>query len=294
MTPGATWRAVAFVFGAMLSFSAMAVMGREVGQDLQTFEIMTYRSLFGLFFVVTIAASFGTLREISTRRLGLHLVRNVFHFSGQNLWFYAVLYIPLSQLFAFEFATPLWIAILAPIFLGEHLSRLRMIGIGIGFLGILIVARPDLSTINWATLAALTCAIGFAGTSITTKALTQTESLTCILFWLVVMQAVFGLAASYWDGVITWPKPWHWPYLLGIGICGLTAHFCLTMALRLADASFVAPLEFLRLPLIAVIGFYLYGEPLLWTVLVGSLLVLGGNYLNIRDQRVQNPAPSSV
>ena len=278
-------KATLFVMGAMLSFTVMAVMGREVGQDLQTFEIMTYRSVIGIILVVSIAFYAGTLHEVRTQRFGLHFLRNIFHFTGQNLWFYAVLFIPLSQLFAFEFATPLWIAIFAPIFLGERVTGLRIGAILIGFLGILIVARPDMSVLNLATFAALFCAVGFAGTSITTKLLTRTESLTCILFWLVVIQLGFGLTASMWDGVITWPDLWHWPYLIVIGFCGLAAHFCLTNALALADASFVAPLEFLRLPLVALVGFYLYDEPLLWSVAIGSLLVLGGNYLNILAQK---------
>lgn len=285
-----SFKAALFVIGAMLSFTTMAIMGREVGQDLQTFEIMTYRSVIGIILVVCIAAYFGTLNQITTERFGLHALRNIFHFTGQNLWFYAVLYIPLSQLFAFEFATPLWIAILAPIFLGERVTQLRVIGILLGFLGILIVARPDMSTINLATLAAFGCAIFFAGTSITTKLLTRQDSLTCILFWLVVIQLVFGLAASMWDGEITLPEWHHWPYLIVIGICGLAAHFCLTNALALADATFVAPLEFLRLPLVAVVGFYLYDEALLWTVFAGSLLVFGGNYLNIIAQKRQAAA----
>ncbi|MEM9716984.1 MAG: DMT family transporter, partial [Pseudomonadota bacterium] len=255
-------KAALFVVGAMLSFTTMAVMGREVGQDLQTFEIMMYRSFVGIIIVLGVATAFGTVGEIKTQRFGLHVLRNVFHFTGQNLWFYAVLFIPLSQLFAFEFATPLWIAILAPILLGERVTRLRVFGILLGFIGILIVARPDMTTINLATAAAFFCALGFAGTSICTKLLTRTESLTCILFWLVTIQAMFGIGASLWDGQITLPDAWHWPYLIVIGLCGLAAHFCLTNALALADASFVAPLEFLRLPLVAVIGYYLYAEPL--------------------------------
>lgn len=277
--------ATLFVFGAMISFTIMAVMGREVGQDLQTFEIMTYRSLIGIIIVVTIASASGTLREVRTQRFGLHFLRNIFHFTGQNLWFYAVLFIPLSQLFAFEFATPLWVALMAPFFLGERMTPFKIAAILIGFIGILIVARPDMSTINLATLAAFCCAIGFAGTSVTTKLLTRTESLTTILFWLVVIQFAFGLITSLWDGQITWPDLDHWPYLIVIGICGLTAHYCLTNALALADATFIAPLEFLRLPLVAVVGFYLYEEPLLWSVAIGSLLVLAGNLLNLRAQK---------
>ena len=92
-----------WMIGTMFFLSMMAISGRELGGDLDTFEIMTYRSLIGimivLFFIIYNKSHF----EINIKRLKLHFIRNIFHFTGQNLWFFAVIYIPLSQLFAFEF-----------------------------------------------------------------------------------------------------------------------------------------------------------------------------------------------
>ena len=275
------WKAALFMVGAMFSFTFMAVTARELGQALYTYEIMMYRSFIGIIIMGVVVAVFRAQGDIRMTHFNLHIMRNIFHFGGQNLWFYAVLFIPLSQLFAFEFATPLWIALLAPLFLGERLSFLKAISLLIGFIGILIVARPDVSEISLATFAAFTCAIGFAATSICTKSLTKDESLIAILFWLVVLQAFLGLLTCLWFNELRLPLLSEWPYLIIIGCCGLLAHFCLTSALQLADATFIAPLEFLRLPLIAIVGFYLYQEPLLWTVFAGSFLIFGANYLNI-------------
>ena len=127
------------MMGAMVSFSVMAVAGRELAPGLNTFQIMFFRSLIGLFIVLAVAAFVGTMNQIKTNRLGLHLLRNVAHFSGQNLWFLAVAYIPFSQLFALEFSTPIWVAMLAPIFLGETLTRRRLLTVALGFVGVLIV-----------------------------------------------------------------------------------------------------------------------------------------------------------
>ncbi|MEZ5450977.1 MAG: EamA family transporter, partial [Thiolinea sp.] len=107
-------RAALWMSGAVLSFSAMAIAGREMAHDLDTFEIMLYRSLIGIVIVVTIATLAGTLGQIRRRRFGLHLIRNLSHFAGQNLWFYAVTLLPFAQVFALEFSTPLWVALLAP------------------------------------------------------------------------------------------------------------------------------------------------------------------------------------
>ena len=108
--------------GAMLSFTLMAISGRSLADRLDTFEIMTYRSLIGIVVVLAVAFYAGTWQQISTKSMRLHLIRNVFHFAGQNLWFFAVIYVPLSQLFVFEFSTPLWVAIFAPLILSERLN----------------------------------------------------------------------------------------------------------------------------------------------------------------------------
>lgn len=281
-------KAAVFMLGAMVSFTAMAVAGRELAGTLDTFEIMMYRSFIGLIIVLIVANATGTRSEISTNRLGLHTIRNIFHFTGQNLWFYALIYIPLSQLFAFEFTNPLWIAILAPFLLGETMTRTRIIAFLLGFIGVLIVARPESAPITFATFAAATCALMFALTTICTKHLGKTEPTMSILFWLTVLQGIFGIICAGYDGDIAVPPTdkLHWVAIVGFG--GLLAHYSIATALKLAPASVVAPLEFLRLPLIAVVGFILYDEPLLATVFIGAIIVFGANFLNIREETRAN------
>ncbi|MFK7870399.1 MAG: DMT family transporter [Roseobacter sp.] len=276
-----TLRAAFWMIGAICSFSSMAVAGRELSGALDTFEIMMYRSLFGVFIVVGVAVATGTLRDINTRNLGTHTVRNLAHFTGQNLWFYAVTVIPLAQVFALEFTTPLWVIILSPLLLGERLTATRAIAAIMGFGGILIVARPDVGTINVGMVAAASSAIFFALTMMFTKRLTRTQSITCILFYLTVMQLVFGLIAAGYDGDIALPDAESLPFVLLIGAAGLLAHFCITNALAIAPATIVVPLDFIRLPAIAVIGMLLYGEALDIWVFVGALIIFAGNYFNI-------------
>ncbi|MEM9602247.1 MAG: DMT family transporter [Pseudomonadota bacterium] len=285
LTPSDPMRAAFWMVGAMLSFSLMAVAGRELAGQHDTFEIMLYRSLIGLVVVVVIARASGTLDQVRTQRFGLHVARNAFHFAGQNLWFFAVGFIPLSQLFAFEFSTPLWGALFAPLVIGERWTRTRLLACGLGFVGILIVARPDSVSLSWPTLAAATCALGFAGAFLLTKRLSRTESITCILFWLTVIQAVFGVVFVFWDGTITWPSAATAPWVVAVGLCGLLAHFSITKALKLAPATMVMPLDFMRLPLIATVGFLLYGEPLLLSVFAGSAIIFYANWLNVRAEQ---------
>ena len=286
----ASLRAGIWMTGAMLSFTLMAISGRSLADKLDTFEIMTYRSLIGIVIVLAVAFYAGTWRQFSTQRLGLHLVRNLFHFAGQNLWFFALIYVPLSQMFVFEFSSPLWVAIFAPLILSERLTLTRFFAATIGFFGILVVVRPDFSNLPPELIAAALCAIGFAGATITTKLLTRTETITCILFWLVALQAMFGFIMAGYDGQIDVPQGTEWGWLTLIGVCGLCAHFCITSALQLAPATVVTPFEFLRLPMVSIVGVWLYSEGLEWQVFVGALVVLGANWMNIRAETrsVQN------
>lgn len=287
-------KAAMFMTGAMFSFTLMAISGRELSSTLDTFEIMTYRSAIGFVVVICLAIFNGRLTEISPNRLKLHSLRNLCHFIGQNMWLYALIYIPLSQLFAFEFTSPLWIAMLAPFFLGEKMSRTRIVSFVLGFIGILIVARPESAPITLATGAAAGCAVMFAFTTIATKNLSRTEPTISIMFWLTGIQGVLGLACAGYDLDIAVPTLAVMPWVIFVALGGLTAHYCITTALKLAPATIVAPLEFLRLPLVAVVAYFLYGEPLVIAIFIGAALVFAANYLNIRAENKANLARANA
>lgn len=276
-----TLRACFWMSGAIVSFTSMAVAGRAVSLDLDTFEIMMYRSLIGIVVVLGAAQIFGTRHQIATTRLGLHCIRNLAHFAGQNLWFYAITVIPLAQVFALEFTSPIWVLLLSPLLLGERLTANRIAAAILGFVGILIVTRPGLDSFGNGQIAAALAAIGFAGSAVTTRLLTRTEPITNILFWLTLMQAIFGVICAGADGDIALPSPQSLPWVVLISIAGLVAHFCLTTALSLAPATVVIPIDFIRLPLVALVGMALYHEPLDQYVLWGGGLIFAANYASI-------------
>jgi drug/metabolite transporter (DMT)-like permease len=273
--------AAIWMLGAIVAFSSMAISGRSVAAELDTFELMMYRSIIGIGLVVTFASLAGTMKDITTRSFGTHIIRNACHFAGQNLWFAALTMIPLAQVFALEFTSPIWVILLAPIFLGEKLTGRRILVALCGFVGILIVARPNMMQIEPGIVLGAIAAIGFAGSAIFTKILTRTEAITCILFWLTVIQAVFGIAFAGWDGDIAWPSAAIWPWVIAVSVAGLGAHFCLTKALTLAPAIIVMPFDFARLPIIAIIGAVVYNEALDPWVFLGAIIIFGANYLNL-------------
>ena len=264
-----------------MAFTLMAIAGRELAGRHDTFEIMAARSAIGLALVVSIAAILRRLGDIRRNRLGQHAIRNLFHFTGQNLWFHAITLIPLAQVFALEFTSPIWVILLSPLLLGERLTLPRVIAAAMGFTGILIVTRPDFAHLNAGTIAAAASAIFFASTVIMTKALTRDESIISILFWLTLMQLVLGLTCTFWDGQVRWPDAQTLPWLALIGLGGVTAHLCLTTALSLAPASFVVPVDFLRLPLIAILAAMAYAEPIDPWVIAGGAIIFAGNWINL-------------
>lgn len=276
-----TLKAAIWMIGAITAFTTMAVAGRAASTNLDTFEIMLYRSLVGVAIVVIVAGYAGTFPQVRATKLKLHILRNAAHFTGQNLWFYAITVIPLAQVFALEFTTPIWVIILSPFLIGERITRIGAFAAALGFVGILIVAQPDPHALNGGIVAAALCAIAFALTAIATRKLTRTETITCILFFLTTIQACFGLLFAGYDGDIALPTAQTLPWVITIGIAGLTAHFCMTKALSIAPASVVMPIDFVRLPIIAVVGIVLYQEPVDALIFVGGGLIFAANYLNI-------------
>ncbi len=281
MTASHPLRAAVWMLGAIVSFSSMAVAGRAISHELDTFEIMLFRSLVGVVIVTLVATATGNLGRIRRDRLGLHALRNISHFAGQNLWFFAITAAPLAQVFALEFTSPIWAMFLAVPILGEKLTRLRLATAALGFVGVLIVTQPWAAGWSPGIVTAALAAIGFAGSAIATRLLTRHESIVSIMFWLTSMQLVFGLICAGYDGDIALPSAAALPGVTVIALAGLVAHFCLTRALSLAPAAVIMPVDFARLPVIAAIGYLIYAEPLSPLTLLGAAIIFGANYANI-------------
>lgn len=283
--------AAVWMLGAIASFTLMAVAGRSIQAELNSFELMFWRSLVGLgvifgILLVLRRTAHAVLAEIRPTRPALHLTRNLFHFAGQNLWFYGIMIIPLAQLVALEFTMPIWVALLAPLILGERFTWVRLGVAALGFAGIMIVAQPGVQVLSSGHAAGILCAIGFAMNILLTKRIMRYDSVLCVLFWMTVLQTIFALCLAQWGG-FTWPSPAIWPWLLVVGLTGLSAHFALSSALSYAPASTVAPMEFLRLPVIALVGVWLYSEELEIAVFLGAGLILLANWINLNATRLK-------
>jgi len=278
-------RVVLWMGGALLSFSTMAVSIRELANaGLNIFEILAIRSGGSLLILFALLAVRADLRPYALpRRMGLNLTRNTIHYASQYAWSLAITLLPLATVFALEFTMPAWTAMLAVWFLGERLTPSRIGVVVLGLIGVLVILRPGLASFNPAAILVLLAAFGYAITMIATKKLTMTETTFGIVFWMAVIQFPLSLAGSHLDVLSRFTAHDILP-LLGLAIAGLTSHYCLSNAFRAGDATLVVPLDFMRIPLIAVVGWALYGERLDMFVLLGASIIVAGVLWNLRAE----------
>ena len=275
---------VLWMTGTLLSFSAVAIAIRSLAGALSVFEILAVRSFVGLVILLALGIARAPLRRsLSLRRIGLHVARNSIHFVGQYLWALGVTLLPLATVFALEFTMPAFTVLLAALALGERLRPSRLGVVVFGLIGTLVIVRPGLETFRPTALLVIVAAFTFAVSLILLKRLTTTETSFAIVFFMNLIQLPLALAGSdpffllriEGSGLLA---------VLALGFFGLSAHYCLAKAFAVGDASLVVPLDFLRLPLIAMVGWSLYGERLDPFTFAGSALIVAGILWNLHAE----------
>jgi drug/metabolite transporter (DMT)-like permease len=278
-------RVVFWMVGALLSFSVMAVSIRGLANGgLSVFEILAIRSAVALLVLIVLLIVRPDLRvHTRPRRMGLNLLRNSVHYASQYAWAVSLTMLPLATVFALEFTMPAWTALLAVWLLHERMTPGRLGVVVLGLIGVLVILRPGIASFNPAAFLVLMAAFGYAITMITTKKLTATETTFGIVFWMAVIQLPLSLIGSD-PAVFLHLETRHILPAIGVGIAGLTSHYCLSNAFRWGDTTLVVPLDFMRIPLIAVVGWAFYGERLDIFVLLGALIIVAGVLWNLRSE----------
>jgi drug/metabolite transporter (DMT)-like permease len=258
----------------------VAIAGRETTRELNVFQVMEVRSIFGFLLLYPLIRLNGGFLAMRTSRPLQHLGRNLIHYTAQLGWFFALTLIPIGQVVSIEFTMPIWTAILAASFLGEHMTAGKILAIALGLFGVVVIVRPATGDINPGQLIALGAAVGFGISVAMMKSLTRTETTLAIIFWMLVIQSAAGFFPALY--VWRWPSAYVWCWISVLAFCGTFSHYCMARAMLYADATVVLPMDFLRVPLTAAAGWLIYSERLdIWTVF-GATLILTGNLLNLR------------
>jgi drug/metabolite transporter (DMT)-like permease len=282
--PQSITKAAAWMAGWLTLMLVIAVAGREATRELAVFQVMEMRSIIGLFLLWPLVRVSGGWAALKSQRLREHGARNVVHYAAQYAWFAALAMIPLAQVVAIEFTMPIWIILLAAVFLGERITPWKVLAVALGLLGVGLIVRPSSAGLSPGQLVALAAAVGFAVSVTMVKSLTRTDSAVAIIFWMLVVQSLLGLLPALW--VWRWPSATAWGWVLLVAFCGTFSHYCMARAMRHAEATVVMPMDYLRVPLTALAGWLIYAERLDLYTVAGTVLILGGNLLNMRRARI--------
>jgi drug/metabolite transporter (DMT)-like permease len=271
-------RAALWMSCAVLAFSFMAVAARELLRHMGAFEILFLRTLVTMLLVSAVVARAGTA-TLRTQLFRFHLARALMHLGGQYCWIYAIGALTLATVFAIEFTMPVWVALLATAFLGERMNRGRVVMLVLGLAGIAIIVRPDLGGLHPAALVMVLGSMFYAGNMVMTKRISLSDSPLAVLFWMSLTQLPLTFATALPQWVTPRPVDLLWAAVIGSG--SFVAHYSMTRAMKLGDATLVVPIDFLRLPLIAVVGAVFYHEPLQAATFAGAAVIFAGTYYSL-------------
>ena len=259
-----------------LSFVALSISVRVLSVDMSVVQIVFLRCFFGILLFLPWIAGEG-VGALKTKKFGQHFFRAIFMGVGMILWFAAIGALPLGDAIALHFTLPLFMIIFAAIFLGEKVDAVRWIATSIGFIGVLVVLRPGFQVIEWAHYFVLMSGALYGANHVITKFMSGTETPNATAFYmkLLILPGAAAALPFYWS-IPNWDNL---GWILILGITGTTAHTCLLKAMRHADASALAPIDFLRLVFSSIAAYFLFGDISdVWTYVGASVIFLAAWY----------------
>ena len=272
------------MLGAMILFSTMGVFIKLSSSQLHPLEVVFFRNFLALFFLTPwIFKQRATV--FKSNRKKLYTLRAVFNVVGMAAGFTALTLIPLAEATALSFTAPLFATLGAALILGEVVRQRRIIAIFFGFIGMLIILRPGIEAISPGALLAIANAITIAITVLIVKKLTTTEKPITIVAYMALLQTPLALipALFYWE----WPSLITWTWLFCLAGAGTVGHLMYTKAIQLAEVSQLQPIDFVRLPIIALFGYIVFAEkPGIWVWIGGAVIFLSTAYVTHREAAI--------
>jgi drug/metabolite transporter (DMT)-like permease len=269
---------------AAAAFAGMNAIIRAVNFELHPFQTAFLRVLAGLAFMLPWLAHAG-LAALATASHKLYASRAFVGYASMLCWFSALALMPVAEATALSFTSPLFATAAAALLLGEIVRLRRWTATIVGFLGAMVVIRPGFAAFEWAHLLVLASAALGGWNAITVKQLTRTDPANVIIVYMLLYLAPVSLIAALF--VWQWPS-WHALGLVTLmGVCATIGHQAFTRALAVSDASYVLPFDFARLPMVAVIAYFAFGEaPDIWTWIGGGIIVAATVYIARREAQL--------
>ena len=276
-------KAIILNISSIILFSIMVIFIRKASESLHILEVVFFRNLLALIVMLPIIKSIG-LAAIKMKNTKLFFMRGFVGAIGMIAGFTCLTLIPLAQATAISFSQPLFITIGATIFLGEVIKARRIAAIIVGIIGMLIIVQPGFNTLSFGIMLAIISALALSVNALIVKKLTLTDTPHAIIIWMVVMLIPITLipAIPVWE----WPNFEAWLYLWGIAILGTLAHFSWTKSYALADITSLEPIGFIKLPIIALLGWMIFSEiPGTLTWVGGLIIFMSTIYISQREAK---------
>jgi len=285
-------KALIYMFLAMFFFTGMSIFIRKSSEQLHIMEVIFLRNLLACIIIVPILSSSG-LHNFKMKEPKLFFFRAIVGSIGMIAGFIAFTLIPLAQATAISFTTPIFVTIGAALVLGEVIKLRRIIAIIIGFLGMLIIVQPGSGVLSVGVSLAFISAVAHSGNGLLVKKMTAKESANAIVAWMVILIVPITIvpAILVWE----WPGPEAWIYLWLLAIFGTLGHLCFTRAFALAEITSLQPLEFIKLPMTALVAWLVFSEvPGYWTWIGGIVIFSSTIYITQREAKLNRSTVSST
>jgi len=277
-------RAVFFMVLSAILFGCMAIVIRLASQQLHAFEIAFFRNFFGFMFTAPLFFKHGTA-ILKTDKLHLYIGRCMIGIISMMCGFWAIVHLPLAEAVAISYSTPLFVTILAVLFLGEVVGLRRWSAVLAGFLGVLIIMQPGSHSFNADMMIALMAAVMSAIVAISIKVLSRTEKADAIVIYTTMLWVPMSLVPALF--VWEWPVGITWLWIICAGFFGTTAHLCWTRALKLGDASMLTPISFFQVPVVAIGAWIIFDEKMGLMALLGAGIIFVANaYIARREAQL--------
>jgi len=271
---------------SIVFFSIMVIFIRKASENLHILEVVFFRNLLAFIIMLPILKS-SNLAAIKMQNTKLFFMRGFFGAIGMLAGFTCLTLIPLAQATAISFSKPIFITIGATIFLGEIIKIRRIAAIIIGFIGMLIIVQPGVNSFSFGVMLAIIAALAHSINALIVKKLTLTDTPQAIIMWMVIIliPITFIPAISVWQ----WPSFETWLYLWGIAIVGTLAHLTWTKSCSMAEITSLQPIEFIKLPMMALFGWVIFYEiPGAWTWIGGLIIFISTIYISQREAKTTN------
>jgi drug/metabolite transporter (DMT)-like permease len=290
------FRAASLMLGSTMFFALMVVAIRLASETLHTFEIAFFRNFFGLIAALPLLIRHGP-GLLKTTQFPRYVFRCLIGICSMLAGFWAIGHLPLAQAVSLSYSTPLFVTLAAAALLNEQVRARRWTAVALGFLGVLIIVRPGSTEFSSGAVVAVLAAVLSSIVAIQIKQLSQTEPADRIVIYTTLLWVPMSLlpALAVWQ----WPQGITWLWVVAAGIMGTGGHMLWTRALKLGEVSALTPISFMQLPIVALFGWWLFGETLDRWTLLGAAIIFGANaYIAHREailaKRAATESPTSA